>query len=93
MVIIIYQFSAHHYKGIIFIIIFDIQHKTVPWNILVISFFEVKQIFAKNYPFLYILLDKKVSNDTLLNVLFFTNGKINNIGYQCQKVRKPFMLA
>ena len=38
------------------------------------------QNFFQKLPFLYILLDKKVSNDTLLNVLFFTNGKINNIG-------------
>ena len=45
-----------------------------------IFFRSQAKFLPKNYPFLYILLDKKVSNDTLLNVLFFTNGKINNIG-------------
>ena len=52
MVMIIYQFLAHNfqYTKTILIIKFDIQNKTALWNILVISFFEVKLNFLQNLP-------------------------------------------
>ena len=50
MVMIIYQFLAHNfqYTKTILIIKLDIQNKTALWNILVISFFEVKLNFLPN---------------------------------------------
>ena len=36
---------------------------------------EPERLFSKVQLFLHILLDKKVSNDTLLNVLFFKKRK------------------
>ena len=64
----------------------DIQAK-IPlpqaiWNEFWLSYCERSEqsrIFSKVQLFLHILLDKKVSNDTLLNVLFFKKGR-NNIG-------------